>query len=197
MGASFISKDISERKRSEEIVRRSEKLALAGELAAGIAHEIRNPLTSIQGFLQLMRTQFKPEYLDILLPEVRRIDEITDELLLLSRPQAEHQENTNMAWLLHDVVKLMESQANMYNVAIHQKISSGLPRIRCVKSQIKQVIINLIKNAIEAMPMGGNICLTLRPALNEDGGRRPQTATRRARGRLPATASATACGSPW
>ena len=173
VGASFISKDISERKRSEEIVRRSEKLALAGELAAGIAHEIRNPLTSIQGFLQLMRTQFKSEYLDILLPEVRRIDEITDELLLLSRPQAEHQENTNMACLLHDVVKLMESQANMYNVAIHQKISSGLPRIRCVKSQIKQVIINLIKNAIEAMPMGGNICLTLHPALNEDGGAAP------------------------
>lgn len=177
VGASFISKDISERKRSEEIVRRSEKLALAGELAAGIAHEIRNPLTSIQGFLQLMRTQFKPEYLDILLPEVRRIDEITDELLLLSRPQAEHQESTNMAWLLHDVVKLMESQANMYNVSIHQNISSGLPRIRCVKSQIKQVVINLIKNAIEAMPTGGNICLTLRPALNEDVGSAPVNGT--------------------
>src|SRR5690606_24879350 len=81
----LIIRDISNRKRTEELILQSEKLTLAGQLAAGIAHEIRNPLTSLRGFLQLMRSGTEKEkYYDIMGAELSRIELIVSELLMLS-----------------------------------------------------------------------------------------------------------------
>lgn len=157
-----ITRDLTEFRKTEEVVLRADKLALAGELAAGVAHEIRNPLTAIQGYLQLMRSHFEPKYLDILLPEVRRISDITDEFLLLSKPQIEIREFTDIRLLVEDVLTLMGSQAHLYSISIETNMATNLPLIVCVKNQIKQVFMNLMKNSIEAMPQGGTIRIDIR-----------------------------------
>lgn len=107
-----IAKDLTEFRRTERAVLRADKLALTDELAAGIAHEIRNPLTAIQGYLQLMRSHFDPKYLDVLLPEVKRINDITDEFLLLSKPQIEARESADIRNLLQTSV--YESHQEFY-----------------------------------------------------------------------------------
>ena len=160
LGVSFITKNMTRYKETEEFIRRSEKLAVSGELAAGLAHEIRNPLTAIRGFLQLMKDNPDDRYLDILLMEVDRINTITNELLLLAKPQASIFEDIDVAAMIHDVLLLMKSQANMHGVIITENVQLDLPLIHGVKNQLKQVIINIVKNAIEAQPGGGYVSVS-------------------------------------
>ncbi|GMA57967.1 hypothetical protein GCM10025858_24700 [Alicyclobacillus sacchari] len=86
-----VAEDITEIKHTEELLRKSEMLSAVGELAAGIAHEIRNPLTALKGFTKLIRTGSHSEaYLEIMHQELERIESIINELLVLSKPQAVH-----------------------------------------------------------------------------------------------------------
>ncbi|OAS87490.1 MULTISPECIES: PAS domain S-box protein [Metabacillus] len=161
VGVYGIAKDISKEKRTEKMLLESEKLSAVGQLAASIAHEIRNPLTSIKGFLQLYKKSMKQinsEYLNIMSDELSRIEMITGELLVLAKPQAHHFHNERVEKILDDVVTLLSSQALMNNVEVKVHLED-LPQIKCIASQLKQVFINLIKNAIEAMPDGGEITI--------------------------------------
>lgn len=84
-----VSRDVSERKQAEELLRRTEKLSVVGELAAGVAHEIRNPLTTLKGFIQLLKREHPSmSHTDLLLDELDRIEGITNQLLSLAKPQA-------------------------------------------------------------------------------------------------------------
>ncbi|WP_338789246.1 PAS domain S-box protein [Metabacillus sp. FJAT-53654] len=161
VGVYGIAKDISKEKRTEKMLLESEKLSAVGQLAASIAHEIRNPLTSIKGFLQLYKKSMKQinsEYLNIMSDELSRIEMITGELLVLAKPQAHHFHNERVEKILDDVVTLLSSQALMNNVEVKVHLED-LPQIKCIASQLKQVFINLIKNSIEAMPDGGEITI--------------------------------------
>ncbi|WP_342743326.1 histidine kinase dimerization/phospho-acceptor domain-containing protein [Metabacillus halosaccharovorans] len=91
-GWAVIYKDITDKKEAQELLIKSEKLSIAGELAAGIAHEIRNPITTIKGFLQLLQAtgNEKQTYYDIMKSEIDRIELILSELLMLAKPQAVH-----------------------------------------------------------------------------------------------------------
>ncbi|PMC35099.1 PAS domain-containing sensor histidine kinase [Bacillus sp. UMB0899] len=154
-----ILRDISYRKKTEELMLRSEKLSIAGQLAAGIAHEIRNPLTAIKGFLQIMQPDISnhSQYFHIIFSELNRIEMILSELLMLAKPQETKFRKTNLVTLLNDVAILLETQGNMNNVTfIQEHISSDL-LINCDQNQLKQVFINLFKNAIDAMPKGGKV----------------------------------------
>lgn len=153
-----ITRDITEQKRTEELLRKSEKLTAVGQLAAAIAHEVRNPLTSLKGFTQLLQSQTSgenKEYYVIMLKELERIELISSELLVLAKPQAPRFESRNIKPILQDVVTLLESQAIMNNVQVVVDISNLLPSVQCDENQLKQVFVNIIKNAIEAMPDGG------------------------------------------
>jgi signal transduction histidine kinase len=164
VGVYGIAKDITKEKRTEKMLLESEKLTAVGQLAASIAHEIRNPLTSIKGFLQLYKNTMKEtnsEYLNIMSDELSRIEMITGELLVLAKPQAHHFYNERVEKILDDVVTLLSSQALMNNVEVKVQLED-LPQIKCIANQLKQVFINLIKNAIEAMPDGGKITITAR-----------------------------------
>jgi len=154
-----ILRDISYRKKTEELMIRSEKLSIAGQLAAGIAHEIRNPLTSIKGFLQIMQPDFSnhSQYFHIIFSELNRIEMILSELLMLAKPQETKFTKTDLVTLLNDVAILLETQGNMNNVSILQKHSFPELKINCDENQLKQVFINLFKNAIDAMPKGGKV----------------------------------------
>ncbi|WP_394234902.1 PAS domain S-box protein [Niallia oryzisoli] len=155
-----VARDISERKKAEERILKSEKLSVVGELAAGVAHEIRNPLTSIKGFIQLLQSEVvNQSYTNVILSEIDRLEEIVKGFLSLAKPQPPHREEVDPSILLQDVIHLFESQAILKNVEIVQKPSEDLPMMYCDSNQIKQVFINILQNAVESMPNGGSITI--------------------------------------
>ena len=154
-----IGTDISDKKEEQEkLLQKSEKLALLGQMAAGIAHEIRNPLTSIKGFVQLFKSNSqKDEYFDIVLSELDRINGIVGEFLVLAKPTADIFEKQDLTKLINEVILLSSTQSILNNVEIAAENNLHAPMIHCEKNQLKQVFLNIIKNAIEAMPSGGKL----------------------------------------
>jgi PAS domain S-box-containing protein len=158
----IISRDISERKKAEEILLQSEKLSIVGELAAGVAHEIRNPLTTIKGFLQLYKWESSNSEINgLLLSELDRIETITSEMLSLGKPQAVELHRTNLGELLENTLELLSPEALMSGIQFNLRIEDSGIFITCEKNQLKQVFLNILKNAIEAMPKGGTIDIHL------------------------------------
>ncbi|GLX70006.1 sensor histidine kinase [Paenibacillus glycanilyticus] len=158
-----ICRDIAERKRTEEILRRSEKLSVVGQLAAGVAHEVRNPLTTLRGFVQLMQRDSKLDrsYMNIMLSELDRINLIVSEFLVFAKPQADRYQEADLYALMNDIVVLLDSEANIHNVQMVTRLAPGIPRLRCESNQLKQVLVNVMKNGMEAMPEGGELKLEL------------------------------------
>ncbi|GGJ84878.1 hypothetical protein GCM10007063_04270 [Lentibacillus kapialis] len=151
------TKDITDKKEAEELMIRSEKMSVAGQLAAGIAHEIRNPLTSLKGFLQLLQAGVNREeaYHHIMVDEIEKIENITSELLFISKPMTDSQEMESIPEMVDDVVTLLQPQARLKKIDIEMNVINQ--NIKCDRSQIKQVLINIFKNAIEAMKEPGSI----------------------------------------
>ncbi|NQX57500.1 PAS domain-containing sensor histidine kinase [Paenibacillus qinlingensis] len=155
--------DITVQKQTEELLRKTEKLHVAGQLAAGIAHEIRNPLTALKGFVKLMchaNEESKLRYYHIMQEEFNRIELILGELLILAKPQAIAYMPHDPVTILDEVIQLLNTEAIMNNVEIILIVNTILPSVNCERNQIKQVFVNVIKNAIEAMPTGGILTIT-------------------------------------
>ncbi|NPC92313.1 PAS domain S-box protein [Bacillus sp. WMMC1349] len=154
-------RDVTERKELEERLRKSDTLHVVGELAAGIAHEIRNPMTALKGFIQLLEGSIKEEdhslYFNVITSELKRIESIITEFLILAKPQAIMYEEKNIIKIMQDTMDLLHAQANLDNVQMHLDYYGKIPLIYCEPNQLKQVFINILKNAIEVMPDGGNI----------------------------------------
>jgi signal transduction histidine kinase len=127
-------------------------------LAAGIAHEIRNPLAALRGFVQLMMTQgAKPHYLEIMAGELSRIERITEELMMLNKPRAVSLRRCELMKLVEEVTTLLEVQAQLHGIDMCILKPTGSVWLECEEAQIKQVLINVLKNGIEAMPDGGRL----------------------------------------
>lgn len=158
-----VSRDMTERNKMEELLRRSEKLTTVGQLAAGVAHEIRNPLTTLRGFLQLQRetNEVSPQHNEIMLSELDRINLIVSEFLILAKPQATQFQVKSIRSILSDVVNLLDSQAHLYDIEFKFEFEPEDYKVHCEENQMKQVFINIIKNAIEAMEDGGIIRIEL------------------------------------
>jgi two-component system, sporulation sensor kinase A len=159
-----IGRNITEQKKASDLLLRSEKLAVVGELAAGVAHEIRNPLTSIKGFIQLANQvrEFNPDYVQIMLSEIVRIESIVSEYLSLAKPNQNSPKSLqHMDHLVRNVVTLFESQTNLRNIMIHSELDQSY-QIMCNPNEIKQVLINIFQNAIEAIGSNGDIFIYLR-----------------------------------
>nr|WP_295975250.1 ATP-binding protein [uncultured Bacillus sp.] len=165
-----VFKDITDKKAATEgLLQKSEKLALVGQMAAGIAHEVRNPLTSIKGFIQLFKSKYQndEEYFDLVLSELERINLIIGEFLVLAKPTAIKYKEKDVNKLLKDVVTLINAQATMSSIQIFVESKENIPPIVCEENQLKQVFINILKNSIEAMPKGGRIDVKVAMKENE------------------------------
>lgn len=175
-GLVIIGRDITEKKKmvttlrkTEERLRRTEKLSVVGELSASVAHEIRNPLTSLKGFVQLLQMEDKKHklYHQIMLDELDRINHIVGELLLLAKPQHLKFSKAEVQKILNDVISLLNTEASLYNVQIESIFPEKNISIECEPNQIKQLLINVIKNGIEASINGGTISIILEQVDNE------------------------------
>ncbi len=150
-------KDISvDQNEAENILIESEKLKVAGQLAAGIAHEIKNPLTSIKGFIQLMKAEEIPnkKYLEIMEDEIHRLDIISNELLVLAKPHKHEVNKHDLIKIVQEVIYLLEGEAVKKSIQIKSVIEEQKMLILCDIHKVKQVLVNILKNAIEAMDQG-------------------------------------------
>lgn len=156
-------RDVTEMRKTEERLRRTEKLSVVGELSASVAHEIRNPLSSLKGFVQLMQTDDPKHqaYYQIMLDELNRINHIVGELLLLAKPQHLKLKTAVVQNLLNDCISLLRTEARLYNVQIEAFLPDEDIVMDCEPNQLKQLFINLIKNAVEASVNGGIVMVTL------------------------------------
>ena len=164
--------DLTEIKELEDKVRRGDKLSALATMAAGMAHEIKNPLSSMKVFAQLLPKKFAdPEYrkkLEEILPrEINRIDRIVESLLGFARATAMTFEKAPLNELIEETVKYYEDQAKNNGVKIVRSYSD-LPEIEVDKGQIAQVFSNLILNAIQAMPEGGELTIKTLPDKKDD-----------------------------
>ncbi|WP_070119299.1 PAS domain-containing protein [Bacillus marinisedimentorum] len=156
-----IRTDITDQKKQEELLHRQDKLAAVGQLAAGVAHEIRNPLTSMRGYAEFLQMEEmnaeKREFLNIILEEIERVNDIVEEFMVMAKPKASTLKNRNIVPILKSVVSLMRFEARKKNVKLHFNFEDEIIQVECDENRLKQVFVNLVKNGIEAMPGGGEI----------------------------------------
>ncbi|GLB60007.1 ATP-binding protein [Cytobacillus sp. NCCP-133] len=143
-------------------LRQTEKLAAVGQMASVVGHEVRNPLSSLKGFTQLQMERH-PEDRDryqIMIEEIERINLIADDLMFLSRPRQPVFEPLELDFLVGYVISIMKEQGSNHNVKITAEDLANFPKVECDEKLMKQVLINLVKNAIESMPDGGTITIS-------------------------------------
>jgi signal transduction histidine kinase len=166
-----IQKTTADLRKTEAQLIRSEKLAALGQLAAGIAHEIRNPLTSINILIHSLTENLSTEDsrwedLKVIEEEVLRINEILDQFLRFAKPASPLFEKTNLIPIFEEILQLLRPQIERGKIAVKKEFEP-LPLITVDKEQIKQVILNLLMNAIQAMPGGGELSMSGR--FSKDG----------------------------
>ena len=154
--------DITEDKRLEEALARRDRMEALGELISGIAHEIRNPLTSIRAFLGALPVKYdNPEYRAEVLKhvpaEIDRLNRIITDLLEYSRPRRPVLEEVDIREVVEDILVLFKSR--MEEAGISVGLEGAGPKVRADKGQLKQILINLLLNAVEAMERGGALSI--------------------------------------
>lgn len=159
----FLVENILENVKIREEVQRSEKLNIISQLAASIAHEVRNPLTVVRGFIQLASVSMDEKnkgYMQTAITELDRAEFIISDYLNFAKPELENIEVLDVTKKLNDVVEVMSSFAHMCGVELRYEFAEGL-QIRADRSKFKQVIMNLIKNSVESMEGGGIVDIRL------------------------------------
>ncbi|MFE8703564.1 ATP-binding protein [Cytobacillus sp. FJAT-54145] len=143
----------------------AQKLELVGTLAASTAHEIRNPLTGIKGLVQLLSEKYKNPndqfYFSVINDEIKRINEIVSEFLILGKPTVQKMEIIDLRTIILELQPLISSEANLFNVKWTCSMPKTAIHVACTKDQMKQVILNITKNAFESMSDGGNLDIEL------------------------------------
>jgi two-component system, sporulation sensor kinase E len=163
----IVFRNITEKIEMEAQLHKSDTLNMLGELAAGIAHEIRNPMTALKGFIQLLENSTGDTYslyFQVIKTELQRIDSIINEFLILAKPQSIKYENTNISKIMNETAALLTAQAVLHDVQIKTLYDDDLPELLCEPNQLKKVFINMIKNAIEVMPKGGLVSVMVSQA---------------------------------
>jgi PAS domain S-box-containing protein len=162
LGAFLVINDLTTIKQLEQQVRRTDRLASLGTLAAGMAHEIKNPLVSIKTFTQLLPERyedndFRQTFFSLVGGEVKRIDRIVNQLLRFSRPAKPNLMATRLHEVLDGALNLMSQQLRQNNIRLARSFEASIDSIHADGDQLSQAFINLFLNAIEAMGNGGTL----------------------------------------
>ena len=175
LGVVVVFEDITNEIQMKEEVERISKLAETGQLAANIAHELRNPLSSIKGAAQLLRKEMPEalmaehgEFLDMIVQEVNGLDRIATEFLEFSRVTPPEMRLVSVTALLGRLLQFMSAYLADQEVHVVQNLDAGLPELSLDRAQMEQVIKNIVINAVQAMPHGGTLTVTTRCHLAQD-----------------------------
>ena len=162
-GLSLIARDISDMINLKKELIKLDRLNVIGQMSAGVGHEIRNPMTSIRGFLQLLsqKDQYDPDkqFFDLMIEEIDRVNSIITELLLLGKTKAVDLKENN----LENILKIIEPilLADALRLGMNLEFNYGnVPNIQLNEEEIRQLIYNLVKNGLEAMEPGGTIYIS-------------------------------------
>jgi two-component system, NtrC family, sensor histidine kinase HydH len=171
LGYVLLFKDLREVQALQKALARSQRLASLGSLAAGVAHEIRNPLSSIKGFATYFRERYAHipedrEVSSIMIQEVDRLNRVVSQLLAFARPVTIAKQPASISDVIHKSLKMVQRQSTDRHIDIETNIQPGLPVISMDPDQMSQVLLNLLLNAVESMDSGGRIAISA--ALNQD-----------------------------
>jgi two-component system sensor histidine kinase HydH len=160
LGYVFIFRDLMEVRRLQQEVERTKRLASLGSLAAGVAHEIRNPLSSVKGFATYFREKLKDNPQDrdtatTMIQEVERLDRVIGQLLEFARPSTLKIKAARVADLIQHSLKLIDGDARTKGVEVKSEVPSDLPDIPMDADRMNQVLLNLYLNSLQAMDAGG------------------------------------------
>ena len=166
-GAAILIRDISKIKELEEDVKRSDSLAVIGTLAAGLAHEIKNPLGGIRGAAQLLQMEMENneelnKYADIIIKETKRVNDLLDELLDFANPKCLNMEEINIHELLDSVITLLSQSKAAEKVEFLTRYDPSIPLLSGDEQKLTQVFLNILKNGCEAIRNDGEVEVTTR-----------------------------------
>ena len=167
--AAILNESLIEKDLMRQELLRAEKLNTLGEMAASIAHEIRNPLTVVKGFLQMMHKQEKGDnyyYLSLVLTELGRAESIINDYLNFAKPQFEKLESAELAEVISEVTVLLEAFAAKEGVQVNVQLEWEV-FVKTDRNQLKQALVNIMKNAIEASDEGGEVTISQASAGSE------------------------------
>ena len=147
---------------SIEQMRRVDRLSALGELSAAMAHEIRNPLGSIKGGIDIIESELeaksdKHEFIQIVKKEISRLDRIISEFLQYARPQKPEMRGNNISSVIESVVRLVEKKAKQHRIKLSTNLKEDVPDTTMDGEQVKQALLNIILNAMQATPEGGEV----------------------------------------
>jgi two-component system sensor histidine kinase HydH len=174
LGVVLLIRDLRQIRELQEKVRRSERLASLGRLAAGVAHEIRNPLSSIRGFAQYFLKRFSGQteeegYASVMIKEVDRLNRVITELLDFAGPKEPHRERQSLEAIAEHALKLLAPDLAARKVTVVRQYEPGLPPLPVDRDQLSQVFINILLNALQSMGEGGEIRIGLRRCASPPG----------------------------
>lgn len=166
LGYIILFRDLTEIQELKREIERNQRMASLGRLAAGIAHEIRNPLSSVKGFATYFKERYRntPEdqkTAEIMIQEVDRLNRVIGQLLDFARPMAIQKKPTAIQSIIRHALKMIEGQAQGKNIKITTSFSPDIENVNIDPDRIKQVFLNLYLNAIEAMENGGTLSVNL------------------------------------
>lgn len=162
IGVVMVFRDITETKRLEENMARLDKLNVVGQMAAGIAHEIRNPMTTVRGFLQLLssNSQFKgyTDYFETMISELDRANTIISGFLSMAKEKVLEAAEENLNRIIGSIAPLIQAEAIMSNKYVKLELGET-PNVKLIENDIRQVILNLVRNGLEASTEGDGITI--------------------------------------
>lgn len=161
-GAIWMRKDVTQERRFQKEVSNAEVQAMVSQIAAGTAHEIRNPLTTAKGYIQLAKQKCNArsiirEYLEMATEEIEQANSIITDFLALIHPGAEGLQFVSFNQLVEDLVQLVGNVATMVNISVVMKLDEQVPLCMMDDKLVKQAVLNILRNAIQSMSQGGRI----------------------------------------
>jgi two-component system sensor histidine kinase HydH len=163
----FLVRDLSQTRRLQQELRRNERLATLGQLSAGVAHEIRNPLAGIGTSAQVLLKRFEPRddrarFVRVILEEVARLDRIVDSLLQYARPRAPELKSGALATCIEHVLGLASDAIEKAGIRVEMDVAPRLGAVYIDGDLVTQVLLNVTLNAVQAMPKGGKLRYEIR-----------------------------------